>query len=328
LLESPEVDVLFILTLDEYHELYAVGALNAGKHVMIEKPITLSRPSAQRILAAEQSAPNGAKVFVGYMRRYARSFTQTFKREISNIPRILYARSRDFSGPNAKFVSESGTFPVRNTDFPAGAGEERDRRLNALISEAFNAHGPVTPEHVKFCRFLGSLGSHDLSLLRETLGFPESVGGVSANEPFYSAILHYRNSTGEPFAVTYESGIDGVPEFDAHLAVYGEKKRVTIQYPSPYVKGLPIKVIVNEVNENGEIEIREILGSYEDAYTAELKEMYECLVHGKPIKTSAKDALQDLELFDMFYTEWRRRPGGTDDKGQGQKAAAVNGGKA
>lgn len=62
---------------------------------MIEKPITLSIPSAQRIIDAEQQAPNGARVFVGYMRRYAKSFTQTFKREVDGIGRILYARARD-----------------------------------------------------------------------------------------------------------------------------------------------------------------------------------------------------------------------------------------
>lgn len=140
--------------------------------------------------------------------------------------------------------------------------------------------------------------------MREVFGLPESVGGVSVNEPFYSAMFNYRNRSGEPFAVMYESGWDGVPDFDAHLAVYGEKKRVWIQYDSPFVKGLPIKVVVQEVNESGEMEKREMLGSYEDAYTAELMELYECIVNGRRIKTSAADAAQDLRLYDMMYAHW------------------------
>jgi hypothetical protein len=64
--------------------------------------------------------------------------------------------------------------------------------------------------------------------MREAIGFPESVCGVSANEPFYSAIFNYRNKSGEPFSVAYESGIDSVPRFDAHLTVYGERKTVRI----------------------------------------------------------------------------------------------------
>ncbi|KAK5687218.1 hypothetical protein LTS10_001356 [Elasticomyces elasticus] len=305
---SPEVDVVFVLTSDEFHEAYAIAALENGKHVMVEKPLTLSTPSAQRIAAAETKA-NGPRVFVGYMRRYATSFTETFKREVAAIPRILYARSRDFSGPNAKFVDESGTFQVKNTDIPEEAGKIRAQRLDALYTEVFpDEASPLTAEHIKYCRFLGSLGSHDISLMREVLGFPESIGGVSVNEPFYSAILDYRNQNGnrEKFSVTYESGIDAVPDFDAHLAVYGEKKRVMIKYDSPYVKGLPIKVFVQELNEHGEMQSREVLHSYEDAYTAELQELYECLVNGRPIKTTVQDAMQDLQIYDGMYKTWTR----------------------
>lgn len=112
---------------------------------------------------------------------------------------------------------------------------------------------------------------------------------------------------GDPFYITYESGIDGVPEFDAHLAVYGEKKRVSIQYDSPYVKGLPIKVRIQELNEAGEFQTREVLSSYEDAYTTELQVMYDCLVNGTEIKTSAKDAMNELKLYDMMYKSYNQR---------------------
>ncbi|SMR59057.1 unnamed protein product [Zymoseptoria tritici ST99CH_1E4] len=301
--QSTNVDVVFVLTSDEFHEPYVTAALEAGKHVMVEKPITLSLPSAERILAAEAKA-NGPIVFVGYMRRYAASFTNTFKREVASIPRILYARVRDFSGPNAKFVNESGTFQVKNIDdIPSTAGEERNRRLEALYQEAFPGQ-TITQEHKSLNRFLGSLGSHDISLMREVLGFPESVAGISVNEPFYSAIFNYRNKNGESFACTYESGIDAVPEFDAHLAVYGKDKRVEIMYDSPYVKGLPIKVKVWELNEAGEMQTREMMGSYEDAYTAELRELYQCIVDGKSVKTTVRDAMQDLKLYDMMYQRW------------------------
>ncbi|KAL1589094.1 hypothetical protein WHR41_02107 [Cladosporium halotolerans] len=305
---SPQTDLILNLTSDAAHEPTTIAALRAGKSVLLEKPLTLSLPSAQRILAAERGAPNGARVFVGYMRRYARSFTQTFLREVGGIDRILYARVRDFSGPNGKFVAESGTFPVKGLgDVPVEVGAEGEERLGKLLGEAFEGR-EVTDERRRFARFLGSLGSHDISLMREVLGFPESVGGVSANEPFYSAIFNYRNRKGgkEPFSVTYESGIDGVPEFDAHFAVYGERKRVMIKYDSPYVKGLPIKVTVQEVNAEGEMETREVLGSYEDAYTAELKELYECLRNGKEIKTSAEDAMEDLRLYDLMYERWEK----------------------
>jgi len=294
-----------VLTSDEYHEEHIISALKAGKNVMTEKPLTLSIPSGQRIIQAEKDA-NGPRVFVGYMRRYAASFTEAFKREVGSIPKILYARSRDIIGPNSFFVAQSGTFQEKNTDLSSTAADERKSRLDALFAEAFPEQS-ITTTHMNYCRFLGGLGSHDLSLMREALGFPESVAGVSVNHPFYSAIFNYRDKTGEPFAVSYETGNDGVPDFDAHLTVYGEGKRVMIKYDTPYIKGLPIKVVVQEANDRGEVQRREIVSSYEDAYTTELREMYDCFVNCKTIKTSAEDALHDLRLCDMMYEKWNKQ---------------------
>ena len=305
-INHPEIDVIFNLTPDEFHETIAVAALKAGKHVMQEKPISLSLESARRIVQAEKEAKNGARVFVGYMRRYAPSFVNAFKREVASIDRVLYARSRGIVGPNTYFVNQSGTFPFKNTDdIPSGASANREKFLSALLRETFNEH-EATEEDVKFCRHLGSLGSHDLSLMREVLGFPESVAGVSVNPPFYSAILNYKTDRGI-FSLTYESGIDEVARFDSHLTVYGTNKTVSIQYDTPYVKGLAVKVKVDEINEHGEVISKEITSSYEDAYTAELSEMHACFTEGREIKTTAEDALQDSRLFAMLLDQHRQQ---------------------
>ena len=304
LINSPDIDLIFNLTSDEFHAPYTIAALEAGKHVMVEKPLTLGLASGESILEAERKAKDGAKVFVGYMRRYAPSFVEAFKREVATIPRIMYARSRDIVGPNSLFVGQSGTEPVKHTDFPPNAVEDRNKRISALLNDVWGGQ-EVTPERSDYCRFLGSLGSHDLSLMREGLGgLPESIQAVSVNKPFYTAMFNYRNKSGEPYSVTYESGIDQVPRFDAHLAVYGEKKSVSIQYNTPYVKGLPIVVEVDELNEKDERTHRTLQTSFEDAYTAELRELYDCLVHAKPIKTSVADAMEDLTLFDMMHKQY------------------------
>ncbi|MCJ1390994.1 hypothetical protein MMC18_003855 [Xylographa bjoerkii] len=303
LLTHPSVDVVFVLTSDEFHAPYTIAALRAGKHVFVEKPLTLSLPSAQSILDAEAAAPNCAKVFVGYMRRYAPSFVRAFRAEVQTIPRILYARVRDIIGPNAYFVGQSGTEPVRLADFPEGADAERRERVGALVQEAWEGR-EVTPERMAYTRFLGGLGSHDLSLMREALGgLPERVEAVAVHPPFYNALMTYRNRSAgkEAYAVVYESGVDDVPRFDAHVAVYGEKKSVEIRYDTPYVKGLPIVVVVEEKGEGGEKVRREVMSSYEDAYTAEMRELWGCLVEGRKCKTMVGDALEDLRLFDMMY---------------------------
>jgi predicted dehydrogenase len=110
-----------------------------------------------------------------------------------------------------------------------------------------------------------------------------------------SAIFKYPT-----FTVTYESGLDSVPRFDAHLAVYSAKKTVSVQYDTPYIKGLPVTMHVQE-NVDGVYKESVIRKTYEDPYTLELKELYAMVMDGKAVKTTAEDAKKDLEIFRMLF---------------------------
>jgi predicted dehydrogenase len=89
-----------------------------------------------------------------------------------------------------------------------------------------------------------------------------------------------------------------VPRFDAHIEVYGSHKTVRIQYDTPYVKGLPITMHICE-NDEGAYKETTIRKSYEDAYTREMKVFWDMCVEGKSVKTTARDAVGDLEVFGM-----------------------------
>lgn len=56
LLEHPDVDVVNICTPSGLHAQMAIDALQAGKHVILEKPMALSLEDADRIIAAAHSA--------------------------------------------------------------------------------------------------------------------------------------------------------------------------------------------------------------------------------------------------------------------------------
>ena len=101
------------------------------------------------------------------------------------------------------------------------------------------------------------------------------------------------------FTVSYESGIDNVPRFDAHLEVYSANKTVRVQYDTPYVKGLPVTVTIIE-NIDGTYKESKIRKSYEDPYTLEMKTFWALAVEGKPAKTTVQDAMKDFDLFTML----------------------------
>ena len=68
LLENKEVDAVDICTPTKYHADIAVAAAKAGKHVLCEKPITLSLEDADRIIRA--CSQNNVKLMVAHSRRF------------------------------------------------------------------------------------------------------------------------------------------------------------------------------------------------------------------------------------------------------------------
>ena len=58
LVDNPDVDIVSICTPPALHTEVAVAALQAGKHVICEKPTALTVAEAETMLAAAQAAPN------------------------------------------------------------------------------------------------------------------------------------------------------------------------------------------------------------------------------------------------------------------------------
>ncbi len=69
LLQDPEVDLVVIATQHRAHGKMVVEALQAGKHVFVEKPLCVTRDELARIREAYQGT--GAVVHVGFNRRFS-----------------------------------------------------------------------------------------------------------------------------------------------------------------------------------------------------------------------------------------------------------------
>ncbi|WP_291983860.1 Gfo/Idh/MocA family oxidoreductase [Luteitalea sp.] len=75
MLADPDIDAIDICTPHPYHAEQAIAAANAGKHLIIEKPIALSWEDARRVQAAIRA--NGVKAMVCLEVRYSAQFTLT-----------------------------------------------------------------------------------------------------------------------------------------------------------------------------------------------------------------------------------------------------------
>src|SRR5690606_24509326 len=65
-----DVDLVDICTPGDTHEEIAVAALEAGKHVLVEKPMANTLAQAERMAAAaERAAASGVRAMVGFTYR-------------------------------------------------------------------------------------------------------------------------------------------------------------------------------------------------------------------------------------------------------------------
>ncbi|CCF44159.1 oxidoreductase [Colletotrichum higginsianum] len=295
LCSSPDVDVVLIANADAYHVDHGILALQNDKYVLIEKPVSVCFRDLDLLIEAEKKSKG--KVMVGTMRRFATAFTDAVE-EVGGMDKIQYARVRDIIGPNSTFVDQSGTFPLKFSDYSEADTNDRVKREEDIFEQALGKEFgvPVTSNSQTMLRILGGLGTHDLSAMREIVGMPKSVAGACLTFPgIFSVLFKY-----DGFPVTYESGFSNVPQFDAHIEVYSPNKIVRVNFDTPYVKGLPVTMTVRELVGKDGFQERTVRKTYQDPYTNEFLEFYDCVVNGKAPKTSAADARNDVELFKMI----------------------------
>jgi UDP-N-acetylglucosamine 3-dehydrogenase len=92
MLEDPELESVSVVTMWDQHREPALAALEAGKHVFLEKPMASTVEDCEAIVAAaEKSAAKGGKFMVGHICRFN--------------PRYAAAKAEIESGKIGKIVS-------------------------------------------------------------------------------------------------------------------------------------------------------------------------------------------------------------------------------
>ncbi len=296
LVARDDVDVVFVLNSTEYHAECAIAACNAGKHVLIEKPIALTIEDASLIASARDKG--GVQVMVGYLRRFAPAFVEAVD-EVRNLDRIRYVRVRDIIGHNRLIIEQSSNV-LYPDDIPQEAVADRQARNRAMTDTAIGDDAGATLRRAY--GLLAGLSSHDLSAMRELLGGPpqrvvSAVAWDGGN--FLTVLMDYGD-----FGAFLETGSDGQRRFDAHLEVLGTSRSVKVQYDTPYIRHLPttLELSCEEGDRHVETVIRP---TYKDPYTHELEELYEVVVNGQQPKTSVEDSLEDLHLFGQIIEAMR-----------------------
>lgn len=143
LVADPELDVIYVATPHNFHHESVTLALNAGKHVLVEKPMALNRAQAAEMVALARSK----KLF------FAEALWSFF------LPKFDVLRQ----------VLEGGLIgEIKSVHTDYGEYFTRDHR----IFDPKLAGGPLL-----------DLGTYPVSLLTEIFGVPERVVGIGQADP-------------------------------------------------------------------------------------------------------------------------------------------------
>ncbi|HWQ11177.1 MAG TPA: Gfo/Idh/MocA family oxidoreductase [Roseiflexaceae bacterium] len=295
LVAQADVDAVLVANPHAYHAEVTLAAIAAGKHVLVEKPMCLTLREADAIAEAQQRA--GVSVQVGYMRRYAPAFVEAC-RQVKELGEIRLARVHDVIGQNGLIIERTARV-VRGGDVPPDVLAAGRALEEELVREAIGEAPPAL--RTAYLLLLG-LSTHDISAMRELLGMPRGVLYAAQRQGgrYLTAAFDYGG-----FVCQFETGVDSIPRFDAGLEVYGAERVLRVVYDTPYVRNLPIRLMVTEANGQGGVVERSVHPRWGDAFVEEWLAFYESATNGRPPKTSPADFRQDLELFGEMIARMR-----------------------
>jgi predicted dehydrogenase len=130
-LEDPGVDAVVLATPHSQHHDQVVQAAAAGKHVYVEKPITLNAASARSAIRACRNA--GVTLGMGFGRRYLPAYLEMMRRiRAGDIGQVLHIEGHN--GGSGGYRHHGGSWRGRREESPAGSMTARGiHMLDAML---------------------------------------------------------------------------------------------------------------------------------------------------------------------------------------------------
>ena len=293
LLDQRDLDV--VLNCTRYHYQVSLDALNAGKHVMTEKPIGFNLDEADAIIAAAKA--NKKKLQVAYMKRFDPSYQWAMER-FKQIKDLRLIRVHDFGGA---FQINNEIYDLyKGDDFPAELIKAEEEQVRASLVKAIGAD---RADLAGLYSNLLHLCSHDTIILRQAFGEPKSILYVDQFEgQTVIGVLDYGSGT----RCVWESGLAlNVTPWDESLTAYGSDCIVRVDFPFPYLQNGETVVTVQE-REGSSFVVKHVTASFDEAFKRQWRHFYECIIEDKEPITNGAEGKADVALLANMVKAIRR----------------------
>lgn len=282
MLKLPEIDAVSVCTWNSQHAPCTIAALNAGKHVLCEKPMALNAKEAEEMKAAAEK--NGKLLMIGFVRRYGNDCKilqdfiskdffgdlyyakATYLRRDGNPGGWFGDKARSGGGP----LIDLGVHVIDLVRYLSG-NPKPVSVYGATFQKLFNREGSIGRT-----KYLSSSATdHDIcdveDLASAMIRFDN--GEVLAVEAAFSLNLKKDTGTIELFGTKAGAKLD--PELEIYTDVNNYQADVNLVAPSAL--------------------------SFDGLFENEINHYVDCVINGTVCKSPAEDGIEMMKILDAVY---------------------------
>ncbi|SDI56324.1 Predicted dehydrogenase [Paraburkholderia steynii] len=260
LLADPEIDAVYIPLPNHLHMEWTIKSVEAGKHVLCEKPIGLDVGQAERLIAARDRT--GRCIQEGFM--------------VRTHPQWLKVRALIEDGVIGELRAVSGTFTYYNTD-PGNIRNQKEFGGGGLLD----------------------IGCYPITTSRFTIGRePRRVVALIERDPVFkvdrlgSVLMDF---DGVQASFLYSTQIHNYQRMQFH----GTKGRIEVEIPFNAPNDRPTRLLVSENSAAGDTE-RWLELPVCDQYGVAAEVFSEAILNKRPAAVSLEDTLSNMRVIDAI----------------------------
>jgi predicted dehydrogenase len=251
----------------------------------------------QMIQAAEQA---GVRLMVAYPKRYDPAFAR-LREELPGIGDLRLIRVTTLESPIPPYVVHYPLF--KGSDVAADTLRELKADDDARVTAALGESDALTRQTYRMV-LLDTL-VHEFNTIRGIMGEPDRLDYVDFREQSVSAMFDFG---GVPCALHWVD-LPGIARYQMEFAFYGPDRRLTLSFPSPFLRSAPTLLTIEGGDSKGSPRAwaTEETVAYDEAFKRELVAFHEYVTQDREPLTPGSDGLRDIALCQASVSVFRSR---------------------
>ena len=282
MLALPELDAVSVTTWNSEHAPCTIAALNAGKHVLCEKPMATSVEDA--VAMEEAAKKNGKLLMIGFVRRFG-----------DDMKLLRDFESADYMGD---IYYAKATYLRRNGNPMGWYGDKKRSGGGPLIDLGVHvidfvryAIGNPKPISVYGATFK-KLGA------RENIKTPKAYVSASATEhdicdveDLATAMVRFDNGAVLHIEASFSLNIE---KDEGKIQLYGSKAGVTVGDTLKFASE------VNDYMADVEIKAKSAM-DFDKIFQSEVDHFVDCVMNGTACRNPAADGVEIMKILTAIY---------------------------